>query len=141
MRVTHLRRIAWLLVLCFGSLAAADAPPSEVWVITDRQHPIINLSGARLIELDAPARIEAELAAQLPSNLEQAAVIARQRLIDGGPDLQRRVASAYQGVVDAWGLGITKIPAVVVNRRYVVYGHSDVAHALTLISNYRSKNP
>lgn len=62
----------------------------------------------------------------------------RQRLYDGGEALQRRIGHAYQGVADAWGLGIAKIPAVVIDRRYVVYGEPDVPHAVARIDAYRS---
>jgi integrating conjugative element protein (TIGR03757 family) len=41
-------------------------------------------------------------------------------------------------VLDAFSLGVTKVPAVVVDRRYVVYGEHDVAAALALIAAYRS---
>ena len=54
---------------------------------------------------------------------------------------KRRIGHAYQGVADAWGLGITKIPAVVVDHRYVVYGEPDVARAVARINAYRSTQP
>ena len=85
------------------------------------------MGGERLIELDEGPRIEAELSAQLPADPEQATAIVKRRLNNGGADLQRRIASAYQGVADAWSLGVTSIPAVVVDQRYVVYGEPDVA--------------
>jgi integrating conjugative element protein (TIGR03757 family) len=47
------------------------------------------------------------------------------RLKDGGATLQRRLAAAFQGMTDAWSLSVTKIPAVVVDQRYVVYGEPD----------------
>ena len=47
----------------------------------------------------------------------------------------------YQDVTQAWGLGITKVPAVVVDRRYVVYGEPDVAHAAARIETYRRTQP
>ena len=52
-----------------------------------------------------------------------------------------RIGHAYQGVADAWGLGIAKIPAVVVDRRYVVYGEPDVPRAVARINAYRSTQP
>ena len=52
-----------------------------------------------------------------------------------------RIGHAYQGVADAWGLGIAKIPAVVVDRRYVVYGEPDVSRAVARINAYRSTQP
>ena len=48
---------------------------------------------------------------------------------------------AYQGVADAWSLGITSLPAVVVDQRYVVYGDSDVARAIARIEQHRKAQP
>ncbi|HPO20355.1 MAG TPA: TIGR03757 family integrating conjugative element protein, partial [Rubrivivax sp.] len=98
-------------------------------------------AGVRIIELDQATRIEVELAAHLPADPQQAAALVRQRLHDGGVALQRRIGHAYQGVADAWGLGIAKIPAVVVDRRYVVYGEPDVSRAVARINAYRSTQP
>ena len=84
---------------------------ADVLVVTDSRHPV------------------------------QAPALVRQRLHDGGEALQRRIGHAYQGVADAWGLGIAKIPAVVVDRRYVVYGEPDVSRAVARINAYRSTQP
>ncbi|WP_425612710.1 TIGR03757 family integrating conjugative element protein [Xanthomonas vesicatoria] len=110
-------------------------------VITDSRHPVRTMRGERLIELDEAPRIEAELSAALPADPDQATAIARRRLNQGGADLQHRIASAYQGVTDAWSLGITSIPAVVVDRRYVVYGEPDVARAIARIEQHRRTQP
>jgi integrating conjugative element protein (TIGR03757 family) len=99
------------------------------------------MGGERLIELDEPHRIEAELSAELPNDPEQATAIVKRRLSSGGTDLQRRLASAYQGVTDAWSLGITSLPAVVVDQRYVVYGEPDVARAVARIEQHRRPQP
>lgn len=124
------------------SLACTIASAAEVLVVTDRLHPVIMGSAVRVIELDAPALlVESELAAHLPVDPQKATAIARQRLQDGGTVLQKRLALAYQGVIEAWSLGITKIPAVVVDRRYVVYGEPDVNRAVSLIERYRSAQP
>jgi len=95
----------------------------------------------RVIELDAPARIETALNAQLPTDPVRAIAIVQQRLRDGGTELQRRLRLAYQGVADAWSLRVVKIPAVVVDQRYVVYGDSDVNRALARIEAYRRTQP
>jgi integrating conjugative element protein (TIGR03757 family) len=99
------------------------------------------IAGVRVIELDAPLRLQRKLSAQLPADPTRAAVLAQRRLQQGGPDLQRRLAAAYQGVVDAWQLGITKVPAVIVDQRYVVYGESNVARAVSWIETYRRTHP
>jgi integrating conjugative element protein (TIGR03757 family) len=112
-----------------------------VLIVTDSRHPVQAPAGVRIIELDQATRIEVELAAHLPADPQQAAALVRQRLHDGGEALQRRIGHAYQGVADAWGLGIAKIPAVVVDRRYVVYGEPDVPRAVARIKAYRSTQP
>ena len=114
---------------------------ADVVVVTDSRHPFKTMGGERLIELDEAHRIEAELSAQLPADSEQATVVVKRRLSSGGTDLQRRLASAYQGVTDAWSLGITSLPAVVVDQRYVVYGEPDVARAVARIEQHRRPQP
>lgn len=128
-------------MLAMAAAAMAHAAAADVRVFTDRHHAVEALSGVYVVELDAPARIEAELAANLPADPAQAAAIVRQRLQDGGTPLQRRLANAYQGLTDTWSLGVTKIPAVVVDRRYVVYGETDVPRALARIEEYRRMQP
>jgi len=114
---------------------------ADVVVITDSRHPVKVMGGERLIELDEAVRIEAELSAGLPADPDQAAATAKHRLSQGGADLQRRIATAYQGVTDAWSLGIITIPAVVVDQRYVVYGEPDVARAVERIAQHRGTQP
>jgi integrating conjugative element protein (TIGR03757 family) len=126
------------LLLCLSGQTAFAA---DLLVVTDSRHPVQSTAGARVIELDLPERIEAELAACLPNDPSRAAALVQQRLRDGGQALQRRIGSAYQGVADAWGLGIAKVPAVVVDRRYVVYGEPDVARAVARIEAHRRTQP
>lgn len=114
---------------------------ADVLVITDSRHPVKAMGGEQLIGLDEAYRIEAELSAELPAEPEQATAIVKHRLKSGGTDLQRHIASAYQDVTDAWSLGITSIPAVVVDQRYVVYGESDVARAVARIEQHRRTQP
>lgn len=126
--------------LCLA-LFTPFAVAADVLVFTDSRHPVQAPAGVHIIELDQPARIEAELAVRLPADPAQAEALMRQRLREGGTDLQRRIGLAYQGVADAWGLGIAKVPAVVVDRLYVVYGEPDVARAVARIDAYRSARP
>ena len=114
---------------------------ADVVVVTDGHHPVKTMGGERLIELDEAPRIEAELSANLPTDPDQATALVKRRLTQGGTDLQRRIATAYQGVTDAWSLGITAVPAVVVDQRYVVYGEPDVARAIARIEQHRRTDP
>jgi integrating conjugative element protein (TIGR03757 family) len=130
----------WLTASGLAALLATSALYAETWVVTDQAHPVSGTAD-RLILLDAPSRIEAELASGLPADPARAERIARDRLSQGGADLQRRIASAYQGVTDAWSLGITSIPAIVVDQRYVVYGEPDLARAVARIEQHRRNQP
>ena len=76
------------LLLC---LLGQDASAADVLVVTDSRHPVQSASGARVIELDLPERIEAELAAGLPADPGRAAALVQQRLRDGSQALQRRI--------------------------------------------------
>ncbi|AOR65705.1 MULTISPECIES: TIGR03757 family integrating conjugative element protein [Pectobacterium] len=122
-------------------LLASPAQATEVLAVTDTRHPMQNLGNTQLIELDRPSRIEAELAANLPQDPVRAAIIVQQRLKEGGTALQQRINEAYQDVVNAWSLGITTLPAVIVAQRYVVYGEPDVAKAVARINTYRKAQP
>ena len=133
-------RIAVALGLAATALSQS-AMAADVLVVTDSRRPVQAPAGTRVIELDQAGRIEAELSAGLPADSARAAAIVQQRLRDGGQDLQRRIARAYQDVADAWGLGIAKLPAVVVDRRYVVYGDADVSRAVARIETHRKAKP
>ncbi len=130
-----IRCLVLAIALCVSAASAMD-----IWIITDRQHPVQGTPD-RLIELDTAARIEAELSTDLPSDVQQASLLVQQRLKHGGPALQQRLARAYQDVTDAWSLGITTLPAIVIDQRYVVYGEPDVAKAIARIEAYRGTQP
>jgi integrating conjugative element protein (TIGR03757 family) len=127
------RSLRFLFVLFLASFGLPV--PAEVLVVTDRRHPVRANPDARVIELDQATRIEAELSAGLPADPEQAADIARRRVHD--PEWQRRLLDAWQGLAEARSLN----PAVIVDRRYVVYGDPDVSRAVARIDAYRSKHP
>ena len=128
--------VTGLCMVLLSRVALAD-----VLVVTDSRHPIQAMGGERVIELDLPVRIEAELSADLPADPGKAEAIMQQRLREGNETLQRRIVRAYQGVAEAWGLGIAKIPAVVVDRRFVIYGEPNVARAVARIDAHRSARP
>lgn len=126
-----------LLLLRVGTVAAARA---EAWAVTDSAHPLSVPPGIRLIQLDAGERLEAQLSAGLSTDPAQAALAFRQRLQGpAGIQLGQELAAAQQGLVEAWSVGVQKVPAVVVDRRYVVYGETDVGQALARIDAYRQR--
>lgn len=123
--------------ILLGAVAFEDTAAAEIKVFTTRSISISAPADVTVAYLDDAEAIEARLSADLPTNQNSAEAIARQRLQEGGTRLQQDIATAYQGVADAWSLGIATLPAVVVDRRYVVYGEPDVAKAVARIEEYR----
>ncbi|MER2551828.1 MAG: TIGR03757 family integrating conjugative element protein [Thauera sp.] len=133
-------RLPLLASLAAATILDAGIAAAETWVITDQSHPTVG-DADRHVLLDGATQLEAELAAGLPPDADKAAAMVQQRLTQGGTDLQRRNAAVYQGVTDAWSLGIIKVPAVVVDRRYVVYGEANVARAVARVEQHRREQP
>lgn len=127
-----------LFITMLGSYGSA-AYGTDIWIVTDQQHPVREPAHARVIELDAPTRVEASLSRGLPTNPAKAVAEVRERLATSA--ITQQLADAYQGVTDAWRVGVAKIPAVVVGQRYVVYGDTDAAHAIARIQAYREAHP
>ncbi|MCQ9422313.1 TIGR03757 family integrating conjugative element protein [Pseudomonas sp. LJDD11] len=111
---------------------------ADTLVITDSNHPTQPTPDSKIILIDQPSTLESSLSTNLPSDPHQAQTIAQQRLT---PELTAKITQAHQEVVTAWSLGITKIPAVVVDQKYVVYGEPDVQRALALIARHREQVP
>lgn len=120
-------------------LISTSVTAQEVLVVTDQFHPVYSVpQNTRIIELDATDHLHYRLSANLPTDTKQATEIAQSRL---SHDLHQQLATAYQDIVDAWALGIQKIPAVIVDRKYVIYGERDVSYAVSLINAYRRVQP
>jgi len=133
MQSNLLRVISIILVLA----ASVCAHAADVVVITDKYYPIYHIpEHARVIRLDTPEAILHEVSAGLPADHEQASLIAKERLDNS---VHRQLRGAFQDIADAWALGVQKIPAVVVDRKYVVYGEADVVKALEAIRQYREQ--
>lgn len=130
-----------LSVCCALLCSAIAVQAQQIIVVTDSHHPITNVpANTRVIELDAAQRLHDELSKNLPNNSQQAKQVARQRLQQSGIPQQQAMQSALQGLVDAWAIGITKIPAVVLDG-HVIYGESDINKAVTEIKSYQEQRP
>lgn len=125
----HLMVLA-LLSICMNLLSYADT-----LVFTDHTHPVINTGNSPVFYLDGPTQIEAKLSEGLSNDPVEAKQQALKRIQD--TQMQQALINAYQGINKAWQLGVTKLPAVVVNGRYVVYGMSDVNQAIQLVKEYQ----
>lgn len=122
-------------------VAAASAEPAAITVYTIRAVPVSGTADATVILLDTASEIEETLSTGLPDDPARAVAVARQRILDGGVALQRKLQAAYEPIAEAWSLGITTLPAVVVDRRYVIYGEPEVANAVARIEAFRRERP
>ncbi|VXC22813.1 Integrating conjugative element protein, PFL_4709 family [Pseudomonas sp. 8Z] len=133
----HFRLLPHLVAA--STLAVSIVAQAETWVVTDRNHPIQSPAGVRLILLGEKDRLEERLTRALPANPQLAAAAFPQFMSSQeGRSLIAELAKAQQDAADAWSTGVEKIPAVVVDRTYVVYGVSDVVAAEAMISQARS---
>jgi len=140
-RTTPRAACTWLVGVLASLSLNAIAFGSDIRVFTDRAHPVRADADTPVTLLDAPAHLIASLGAHLPADPRRASELVAARLKEKGPAFQRELAAAYQGVIEAWRLGIAKIPAVVIDHRYVVYGEPDLESARSWIETYRSTHP
>lgn len=135
-RLSGKNRMALLILIAAIQVPLANA---ETWIVTDRNHPVQAPAHVRLILLDESERLEAKLSEGLPANQQQAIAIMQQRLMSSDAQrLQRDLALAQQNLVDAWSMGVTKVPAVVVDRKFVVYGETNATAAEYRIAQWRA---
>jgi integrating conjugative element protein (TIGR03757 family) len=95
--------------------------------------------GATVFYVDAVERLAASLSAGLPADPAQAAALARRRF-DALSQADRQAASAgAEALALATQYGLTKVPAIVFDRRAVVYGVLDVDEARSLYRAWRAR--
>lgn len=128
--------VGLLLSLYISSYVLASERSIEVFTTAGK--PVVNVpDGVPVIELDAPARLDAELSQGLPDDIDEARAEMQSRL--QSPQWQRKLqqyGDLYTGVARAWMLRVEKVPAVVVDSRYVIYGETDVAAAVDQANGY-----
>ncbi|RCV86952.1 TIGR03757 family integrating conjugative element protein [Billgrantia montanilacus] len=138
--------VALVPVSVLGQALLSDLHPTArggytVEIFTVAGEPVTNVpSGAAVIELDAPARLDAELSEDLPAEADAAKAVMLERMQSPEwEDITKRYAEQHIGVTRAWMLGVESVPAVVVDSQYVVYGEPDVNAALIEILRAREE--
>ena len=125
------------------ALAAWPGPaPSagDVVAFTLSSMPLRAAGGAEVHVLDARDGYAAAFGADLPDDPERALAEARRRMATrAGRAALARIAEAAAGNALAARLRIEKLPAVVVDGRYVVYGVRDVARAVERVEAWRAE--
>ena len=128
--------LVWALVL----VASPAAGAGDVVAFTLSSMPLRAMGGAAVHLLDARDGHAEAFGADLPDDPDRALAEARRRLeTPAGRATLARLAEAATGNVLAARLGIEKLPAVVVDGRYVVYGVRDVARAVARVAAWRAQ--
>ena len=126
------------------ALALGASPPAgagEVVAFTLSSMPLRASGGAAVHVLDARDGHAEAFGADLPGDPERALAEARRRMeTPAGRAALARIAAAAAGNALAGRLGIEKLPAVVVDGRYVVYGVRDVARAVERVEAWRAES-
>ena len=111
-------------------LAAASAALAGTEVFTVAGVPVTHVpDNATVVELDKPSRLDKQLSQGLPDKKDAAARAVQKRVAG----FKKAYGEAYSGLMRAWRLGVTKVPAVVVDGTYVVYGQPNVTAAVAEI--------
>lgn len=115
-------------------LAAAGTTAAQTEVFTVAGQPATHVpDGVNVVEIDKPSRLDKQLSDGLPHDKAAAAKAVQKRL----SSYKTNYGDAYDGLLRAWRLGVKRVPAVVVDGQYVVYGQSDVKAAVAEIRNAR----
>lgn len=93
-----------------------------------------------ITELDASARLDAEFSYGLSKDPQVALSQLKKKLEVQGESLYRKYQIHYTGLARARVLGVLKVPAVIVDGKYVVYGETDVSISLRKIKQYMEAN-
>ena len=133
-------RSAFLFLLYIHTIAA-QATEGTVWVFTaNRLPPLQHVDQAeRLFVLDHADNALRRLS--FPNPGSEAAARDKALLIIQSPRGQAAIArmrESAEATTIAWMHGIEKLPAVLVDEQYVVYGVFDVAAAIDQVARFRS---
>ncbi len=125
------------------ALAACPGPAlsdAEVVAFTLSSMPLRAGVGVTVHVLDARDGHAEAFGADLPDDPDRALAEVKRRMATAeGRAALARIAAAAAGNALAGRLGIEKLPAMVVDGRYVVYGVRDVARAVERVEAWRAE--
>lgn len=125
--------------LLLGLALAGPPADARVEAFTLSSMPL-EADGATVHVLDEADRLASALGAGLPADPDQALAEVRRRMASTrGRALRVRLEAATAGKALAARLGVERLPAVVVDRRHVVYGVRDVRRAVELVAAWRAR--
>jgi len=137
--------LPWIvLAVLLNTMLPGHASDHEtVWVFTaGKLPPVLQVAHAdRLFVLDDVDQSLKALSFPNPRNEAQARQRAMRMLQSPkGQAVLTRIRHSAEAIAVAWQHGIVKLPAILVDERYVVYGIYNIDAALAQIARYRDGN-
>ncbi|EBL8291855.1 TIGR03757 family integrating conjugative element protein [Salmonella enterica] len=132
------RYLFFLLPFLFSTAPVALA---RTVIYTTEHYPVANPEPGVLVQtLENVQMLEQSLFPSLSSDPALAQQQIKQRMQKSDwQEQEARLTSAYQVLTDAYTLGIEKVPAVVFDGRYVVYGTTDIRLAEKKLNEWREQ--
>jgi len=147
---------AWALLLMVGpgvvAQSAADPQPIrliEVFTTQDaavtgtrniNSHPVVREATVEVYTVDGIARFESRLSRNLPVDPRQAERIVLKRLQQRDAGSRRQLQHAATGLARASQYGVDRLPAIVFDGRWVVYGVTDLATARSHLHSWQVRS-
>jgi integrating conjugative element protein (TIGR03757 family) len=130
-----------MLQTFFILLLLAEPVLAEANLYTLSHYPIPNNNDLeQIFQLDEIQLLEQRLSHTLSANPKQAVIEAKQLIKNGSIDKHDpQWLNAITGLTKAWALGIEKVPAVVFDDHYVVYGTTDIALASKKFAEFKAE--
>lgn len=125
-------------LLAVLSLLSPVVLAEQVEVFKLAAQSVHTVPGAKVYDVDALRAITERLSAGLPSSPGVATEMARARFAAMSVADKAALQLAARVVGQAAHYRIVKVPAIVIDRRAVVYGVSDVALALTIYRRWHA---
>ena len=128
-------------ILVYSSNTTAQATPAHIEVFTLSSLPITRAGTSEIHIVDALQALKKELGRALPPTSDQAQRIVLGRMQQGGKTLNERTRRAAIALTRAAQLGIDRVPAIVFDHQWVVYGILDLQEASQIYAWQRDIGP
>lgn len=135
MKLLSILPLSFLLV---PFVANAELRTVEVFYDSASKLPLSEVDGImpNAYQLSNSKHLLADINKRIPNNFEDAKIVAKDLFNQQeGKSAIKALVDSYQSIGKAYQYGLTKLPAVVINGRFVVYGTTDVKSALILWRN------
>lgn len=140
--MSYLRQQLVLVVLMFGTTLSSSVFSETMDIFTLSAVKISNTQMAKNdgwtvkeYAIDGPLVFEKKLSEGLSSNPEVAMEQAKKRIVSMNDKLGDIAIDSYKGKLKAVELGVKKLPAIVINKKIVIYGVTDAWQALKIYSS------